>query len=308
MWRIIFQNFWFKLVAIIMALFLWFHVATEEVLEHTNTFLIEIFNISEHLILAEELPEQVDVTIRGKGKELLKFLLAEKKSLKIDAEEFKRGETKYIIKPEEIPLPEELELRVTEILFPQDLKIRLDHPMEKEVKVQPNIKILPAEGFEQVGALRYNPEEVVISGPRMWVRGLKVIHTQEKVIENVENPISDQVDLVLPEGHNLSLSSQKISFSVNIERTVERVIFNLPVRAIRIPERREIMLEPDSINVSISGAESVINQIGSDEITVTVNCAEAKRNETVKLPVLVKLPAKVELKHTEPDSVEVFMK
>ena len=288
-----------------MALLLWFHVATEEVLEHTSTFPLEIFNIPERLILAEELSEQVDVIIRGKGKELLKFLLSEKKSLKIDAKEFKRGETKYTIKPEEIPLPEELELRVTEILFPQDLKIRLDYPMEKKVEVQPNIKLLPAEGFEPVGELYYTPEEVVISGPRMWVRGIKEIHTQERVIEDAKEPVSDQVDLELPEGFNLSLSQQKINFSQNIEKTVERRFSYLPVELVNTPKQREVMLKPDSINVTISGAESVVNQISPDKIKVTVNCNEAKRNETVKLPVMVNLPTKVNLKIVEPDSVEV---
>jgi len=291
-----------------MALLLWFHVATDKMYEHNDTFPLEIFNIPERLILAEKLPGQVTVTIRGKGKELLKYLLAEKKSLRIDAEEFERGETKYIIKPGEIPLPEELELRVTEILSPEDLKIKLGFPTEKKVKVQPHIKILPAEGSEQVGELHYNPKEVVISGPRMWVRGLKVIHTQEKVIENAQEPVSDQVDLVLPEGYNLSLSPQTINFSQNIEKTMEREIFNLPVGLVNIPKREEIMLEPDSINVTISGAESVVNQISPDKIKVTINCAKAKRNETVKLPVLVKLLTKVELKKVEPDSVEVFMK
>lgn len=308
MWRIIFQNFWFKLVAIIMALFLWFHVATDRVYEHTDTFPLEIFNIPERLILAEELPEQVSVTIRGKGKELLKLLLAEKKSLKIDTQEFKKGETNYEIKPEQIPIPEGLELRVANILPPKNLKIRLDYPMEKKVKVQPNIKILPAEGFEQVGELHYNPKEVVISGPRMWVRGLKVIHTQEKVIEGAEVSISDQVDLALPEGYNLSLSPQAINFSQNIEKTMERRISNLPVKLVNIPKGREIILEPDNISITISGAESVVNQISPDKIKVTVDCAKAKKKETTKLPVLVKLSAKVELKKVEPDSVEVLIK
>ena len=291
-----------------MALFLWFHVATDKVYEHTDTFPLEIFNIPERLVLAEKIPEQIAVKIRGKGKELLKLLLAEKKSLKIDAQEFKRGETKYDIKPEQIPIPEGLELRAADILSPENLKIRLDYPMEKKVKVQLNIRILPAEGFEQVGDLHYDPKSVEISGPRMWVRGLKMIHTQEKVIEDAEEPISDQIDLVLPEGYNLSLSPQAINFSQNIEKTVERKIFNLPVGLINVPKRREIMLEPDSIDVTISGAESVVTQMSPDKIKVTVDCAKVKRNETVKLPVMVKLSAKVELQKVEPDSVEVLIK
>ena len=276
--------------------------------EHAERFPLEVLNFPERLILAEKLPEQVDVTIRGKGKELLKLLLAEKKSVKIDVHELKRGETEYVIKPEQVPIPEGLELRVADILSPDELKIRLDYPMEKKVRVQPNIKVLPAEGFEQASELHYNPKEVVISGPGMWVRSVMVIQTQEKVFENVQEPISDQVELVSPQGYNLSLSSKRIDFSVNIERTVEREIFNLPVGLVNIPQREAIMLEPDSINVTISGAESMVNQISPDKIKVTVDCAKTKRKETVKLPVLVELPPKVSLKKAEPDSIEVSIK
>jgi YbbR domain-containing protein len=307
MWRILFQSFWFKLVAIVMALLLWFHVATDKTYEYADTFPLEIANVPERLILAEELPEQVSVTIRGKGKELLKLLLTEKKSLTIDAQEFARGETDYEIEPEQIPIPEGLELRVTNVFPPHNLKIRLDYPMEKKVAVQPNIRILPAEGFQQAGEAHYNPTEITISGPRMWVRGINVIHTEEKVIADAKEAVSDQVDLVLPEGYNLSLSSLRVNFSQNIEKTLERQISYLPVQLTNAPRRGEVMVEPDSISVIVSGAESVVKEMGSDEIRVTVNCADARRKERVKLPVLVELPERINLKRVEPDSVEVLI-
>lgn len=308
MWRIIFQSFSFKLAAIVMALLLWFHVATDKVYEHSHTFPLEILDVPERLILAEEIPDHIDVKVRGRGKALLKLLLAEKKSIQIDAQEFKRGETDHSIEPERVPIPEGLELRVTGILPSENLKIWLDYSMEKELKVQPQVKVLPAGGFEKVGELHYNPDQVTISGPRMWVRDLKTISTQGIVMEDANEPVSDQVDLVLPEGYNLALSSSKINFSQNIERTVERTISRLPVELTNVPKRREITIQPDSVDVTISGAESMVQEIGAEQIKVTVNCAKAKRNETVMLPVEIKLPAKVNLKRAKPDSVEASMK
>lgn len=290
-----------------MALLLWFHVATDKTYEYSERFPLQILNVPEQLLLAEKLPQQVSVTIRGKGKELLKLMMAETKSVKIDAKEFTRGETDYVIKPEQIPIPEGLELRVTTVLPPKNLKIRLDYPMEKELGVQPNITVRPAEGFEQVGDLHYNPKEVSISGPRMWVRNLKVIHTEEKVIEGASQPISEQIDLILPEGYNLGLSEQKVNYSVNLERVVERRFFSLAVEAIRVPRRGEVMLEPDSISVTVSGVQSLISQMSPDSIRVTVDCAEASRKDTVHFPILVELPAQVKLIKTEPDSVAAFI-
>jgi YbbR domain-containing protein len=265
-------------------------------------------DVPERLILAEEIPDHIDVQVRGRGKALLKLLLAESRSIKIDAQEFKRGEMDYSIEPGQVPIPEGLDLRVTGILPSENLKVWLDYSMEKTLKVQPQVKVVAAEGFEKVGELHYNPDEVTISGPRMWVRDLKVIGTQEIVIEDADETVSDQVDLVLPEGYNLVLSSPKVNFSQNVERTVERRFSRLPVELTNVPKRREITIQPESIDLTISGAESVVQEIGTEQIGVTVDCANAKKDETVKLPVRVTLPAKVNLKRAEPDSVEASMK
>jgi YbbR domain-containing protein len=307
-WRIIFQSFSFKLAAILMALLLWFHVATDKVYEHGHTFPLEILNVPERLILAEEMPHQIEVKVRGKGKELLKLLLAEEKSVSIDAQEFKRGETDYSIAPEQVPIPEGLELRVTGILPSEKLKVWLDYSMEKNLKVKPDIQIVPAEGFDKVGDLHYNPQEVTISGPRMWVKDLQEISTRQITIEDADGPVSDQVDLVLPEGYNLLLSSPKVNFSQNVERIAERKISRLPVELTNVPRRREITIQPDSIDVTLSGAQSLLQEIGAGQLRVTVDCRNAKKDETVKLPVEVKLPAKVSLKQALPDSIKATMK
>lgn len=291
-----------------MALLLWFHVATDKTYEHSERFPLEISNIPEQLLLAEKLPQEVQVTIRGKGKELLKLIMGETKSVRIDAGEFTRGETDYVIRPEQIPLPEGLELRVTAVLPPKSLKIKLDYPMEKELKVQPNIKVLPAAGFEQVGELHYNPGEVLISGPRMWLRNLKVIGTEEKVIEDVRGPISDQIDLIMPEGYNVSLSEQKINYSVNVEKVVEKEFTGLPVEPVGVPRRAEVLLRPDSIGVTVSGVQSIIDQMSPESIRVTVDCTKASRKDTAKFPVAVELPAEVRLMRTKPDSIAVLIK
>ena len=305
MWRIIFQNFWYKLVALIMAMLLWFHVATDHVYETTRTFPLEIINIPPQLVLAEKLPSQVEVKIRGRGKEHLKLLLAEKKSLKIDAKLFKKGETDYLIKTQQIPIPEGLELEVTGIISPLDLKIKLDDLVGKKVGVKPRITIIPVAGLVQVGELRYSPKEVTVSGPQIWVAGLKEIVTEQKVMDNLGKDIKDQVDLLLPPGYNLHLSTQKINFSVEIQKSADRQISNIPVQLIHPPKYREIFLQPDSISIIITSAESLVNLISSDKITASIDVASIKRRESIKLPVQIDLPSGIRLKRTYPDSIEV---
>ena len=291
-----------------MAMLLWFHVATDHVYETTRTFPLEIINIPPQLVLAEKLPSQVEVKIRGRGKEHLKLLLAEKKSLKIDAKLFKIGETDYIIRPQQIPIPEGLELEVTGIISPQDLKIKLDDLVEKKVEVKPRITILPAAGLVQVGELRFSPKEVTVSGPKRWVANLKEIITEQKMMDNLGKNTKDQADMLLPPGYNLHLSTQKINFSVEIQKSADKEISSIPVQLIHPPKYREILLQPDSISIIITSAESLVNLISSDKITASIDGANIKRRENIKLPVQVELPTGITLKRTYPDSIEVMVK
>ena len=82
MWKFILRNFGFKIVAVVMALLLWFHVATEKVYEYTKSFPVEMSNVPEGLVLAREVPKEIQVKIQGKGKELLKLLLMEKRIIR----------------------------------------------------------------------------------------------------------------------------------------------------------------------------------------------------------------------------------
>jgi YbbR domain-containing protein len=308
MWKFIFENFGFKIVAVVMALLLWFHVATEKVYEYNRSFPVKIYNIPKGLILSEPVPEEVQVKIRGKGKELLKLLLMHKGELRIDIRNFKVGESDYTLNPEEIPIPEGLELKVEEIVSPKSIKINLDRLMEKKVPIHSQIIILPKEDYLQVGEVSLVPHEVVISGPTKLVKGIESIETEKKVLDGVTQPISDRIGLTSPQGYNLELSFKQASFRVDVQKAMEQKIPGVPVETVNLFGGRKIELEPESIDVVIFGGENVVDQLSPDQIKVTVNCARVKRNVETKLPPSVKLPSTVSLIRTEPDSLGVIIR
>jgi YbbR domain-containing protein len=308
MWKFIFENFGFKIAALVMALLLWFHVATEKVYEYTKSFPLTISNVPKGLILSEQVPKEVRVRIRGKGKGLLKLLLMEKEKLQIDTKNFKVGESDYTPKPEEIPIPEGLELKVEEILSPKSIKINLDRLTEKKVSIRSQITILPKEGYLQVGEVSLAPNEVAISGPIKLVRGIESIDTEKKVLEDVAEPISDRIGLTLPKGYNLDLSFKQVNFSANVQKAMEKEIPGVPVETINVPSGRMAKVQPDSIKVVILGGENLMNHLTKDQIKVTIDCGRVKRNVETKLKPLIKLPLMTSLVRTEPDSLVVTIR
>jgi hypothetical protein len=128
------------------------------------------------------------------------------------------------------------------------------------------------------------------------------------VVDNLGKNIKDQADLLLPPGYNLHLSTQRINFSVEIQKSADKEISSIPVQLIHPPKYRDIFLQPDSISIIITCAESLVNLIGSDKITASIDGANIKRRENIKLPVQVDLPSGIMLKRTYPDSIDVLVK
>jgi YbbR domain-containing protein len=308
MWKFILRNFGFKIVAVVMALLLWFHVATEKVYEYTKSFPVEMSNVPEGLVLAREVPKEVQVKIQGKGKELLKLLLMEKRILRIDIGDFRAGENNYDLKPEEIPMPEGLYLRVEEIESPKSIRINLDRLMEKKVPILSRITMVPEEGYIASGEVSLQPQEVSISGPRGFLRNITSIETEKRVLENVTEVVSDRIGLTPPEGYNVKLSFNEVNFSAGVQKAVGKEITGVPVEIVNLARGRKVEVRPESISVVVFGGENVVNRLTRDEIKVMVDCANAKRNEEAKLQPQVKLPPLVSLIRTEPDSLVVTIR
>ena len=308
MWKFILQNSGFKIVAVVMALLLWFHVATEKVYEYTKNFPVEMSNVPEGLVLAREVPKEVQVKIQGKGKELLKLLLMEKRILQIDIGDFRAGENNYDFKSEEIPMPEDLYLRVEEIESPKSIRVNLDRLIEKKVPIRSRITIVPEEGYIASSEVGLQPQEVTISGPRGFLRNITSIETEERVLENVTEVVSDRIALIPPEGHNVELSFNEVNFSAGVQKAVGKEITSVPVEIVNLARGRKVEVRPESISVVVFGGEEVVNQLTKDQIKVRVDCANAKRNEKAKLQPQVKLPPLVSLIRTEPDSLVVTIR
>jgi len=68
-----FDNLWVKLAAVVLAVLLWFHVATEKVYQHQYALPLTQVDIDENLVLTEPYPDSITVLVSASGKVLLRF-------------------------------------------------------------------------------------------------------------------------------------------------------------------------------------------------------------------------------------------
>jgi YbbR domain-containing protein len=70
----LFSNFGWKLIALLLAVVLWFHVATEKVYEKTFAVRIETIGLRNNLEVDDISPASSDVSVVATGKELLHLM------------------------------------------------------------------------------------------------------------------------------------------------------------------------------------------------------------------------------------------
>lgn len=301
MWRKLFENIWLKLGALFLALLLWFHVTTDRSYEHVFFYPLKMTNIPDNLIIYEELPEKIKVLVEGKGKSLIRLFLLEKEELKIDGSEFKAKEINYQIKPEQISLPSE-NLRVVEIVSPKKFKIKLDYLMKKKVNVTPQIVIQPTDDFLFSGEIKLQPPEVIVEGPRRFVRLINSVLTQPKVMEDVREPVSEIVDLVQPKGFNVKCQPQKVNFFANVQKGTKKEMM-VKITDLKSFSGRNVKITPDHVSLTLLGEEKRLSELTPQEIKVTLNLKNSKGK--YKCSPAIKLPPQIKLIDVIPDSVEV---
>ena len=301
MWKKLFENIWLKLGALFLALLLWFHVTTDRSYEQAFSYPLEITNIPDNLIMYEQIPKEAKVLVEGKGKTLVRLFLSQKETLRIDGSKFKAKENSYQIKPEQISLPSE-NLKVMEILSPKDLKIKLDYVMQRKVNVVSQIIIQPDEDFLLLEETRLQPEEVVVQGPRRFVRLVKSVLTEPKVLEGVRESVSQTVGLLRPEGFNVECQPEKVSFFVDVQKG-ERREMSVKISDSNRASGGKIKIIPDHVSLTLLGQRERLDMLTPEEVKATLPLKNTKGK--YKLSPKITLPSQVKLIQVTPDSVEV---
>ena len=87
-----------------------------------------------------------------------------------------------------------------------------------------------------------------------------------------------------------------------------RIFQTIPVRVLAAPgERRGIDVQPLTVDVTVHGQEQRIEQLLASDLFAYVNCTELVESTGYDLPVVVNLPAGLQLVKTEPSIVRVFV-
>lgn len=211
--RVVFRNFGIKILSLVLAVGLWYAVASDQPAELAVNVPIEFHNIPNNLeINSEHIPE-AQVRVRG-GSRLIHQFRGSDVHVEVDLANALPGERTVDLTARQVRQPRDLE--VVQVV-PGQFQLSLDTRATRTVEVRPRVTGKFASGL-RIAKIIAEPQTVTITGP----------HTR---VEAVEAASTDPIDA------SGVVTNQGFSTNVYVADPLIQVVHPVPVHVTVIMEK-----------------------------------------------------------------------
>ena len=254
-------------------------------------FPIEARNLNAQKTYLKEVPKYASVMLKGKGRDLFKaYILRNHAGFKLVldlegiSQEYEFILNQYFEKnPRKVVLPSSYKLSFLEVLYPNRIKISLDEIMTKNVPISSNISISLKDGYIQIGLMKFNPDSVVLVGPKVELAKIENVHTVKDTLIDLSYPFNGNLNLISP-GRLINCSQTKIKYFLDIQQISERIIVDIPVKVINKLKGIRVFPSPQTVSLTVIGGAFQISEIKPEDILVTVDFKTWSMNKSFYAP------------------------
>ncbi len=163
-WQALVQNFWWRVLALVVAVSIWAVVASEPELSTFTTVPVEYRNIPDNLEMSSQPAETVTLELRGPSGELRGFGENRQPFVELDLSDIAPGVHTFSIDRNDVRLVRGVRLVRA---FPSEVRIEFDRRLVRSIPV----KVRFTEG-SAVARYRVVPDKLAVVGPARHVQKL----------------------------------------------------------------------------------------------------------------------------------------
>lgn len=266
-----FRHLGLKVLAITLATVLWFTVAGEHVVERSLRVPLAVRNLSQSLEIVGDLPDTVDVRVRGSSAQLSRLDPGDVVAM-LDLTTARTGARLFHLRTDEVRAPYGIDVAQ---VMPPSISLSLEKSTRRSVPIVPATDGDPAPGFV-VGRISAEPSTVEVVGPESHVREVAAATTEPVEIDGKNERVRDVVTVGVGDS-SVRLVEQPLSATVVIEilpAPIERDVAGVPVRFRNLAAGLGApRITPAVVRVGIRGQREVLGRIRPDTIEAFVDLA-----------------------------------
>ncbi|MCO6500467.1 MAG: hypothetical protein J5I47_08840 [Vicingus serpentipes] len=283
------------------------------------TFNVNYQNTPKNKVILNELPQKIDIKIKGLGFDLLAYKLQLKQPIVTvnltTLKNFNRKEgtivtqtlsTKNFQPYISTQLGEHLDIQT---IFPDSIYFELDEKVEKLLLIVPKTTITYDQQYQLFGEMLLKPAVVNVSGPKSVLDTMRKIYTEELVLEGLNKTTTEA--LVFSSEYNkqqLTFNPQQVFIHIPIEKYTES-IKKVKLNAINVPENIVLKAIPGEIEVKFRVPLSKIAALENAVFSAEIDYQQINQEFNHKLKVnLTSYPDFIQSITLTPTKVEYILK
>ena len=286
-----FKNIAFPVGAFLLAMLLWLFVVSGDQYTMMLDLPIEARNLNSQKTYLEEVPGYASVILKGKGRDLFKSYILQNYSdiklvLDLDgiSQEYEFILNDYFEKnPRKVVIPPSHNVSFIEVVYPNRINIKLDEIMEKKVPIISNIRSLVKDGYLQIGNTQFEPDSLIIIGPKVELNKINEVHTAKDTLFNLSKSIRGTIDLI-SQNRLIKFSLRKINYFLDVQQISERIIVDIPVNVINKVRGIRVFPSPQTVSLTVVGGVNQIAEIEPNDISVIVDFKSWKLEKNFYIP------------------------
>lgn len=294
------------IAAFLFSVALWIYVSLSKSYSLDISIPLEI-KTGKSQAVTEDMPSSIDVTVRGKGWDLLSVLISKDLKYTLDLSKYKRDTkiaTEQLVS-ERINLKPDVSLVAID---PDTIDIEFDKILEKTVPVKNNIKVNLREGYGIVGTPKLTPDSIEISGAANVVSKIRYIPTEVRIFENVNAPLSGTIALKDTLPNSLRYGIKFVDFRYNIQLSAEKTIEDVLISVNGVPDDKEVLVIPPKISVSVRGGVDQLARIVPSDVSAMLEFDAIEEDTLGFIVPQIVIPEETTLLKSEPQKLQYIIK
>ncbi len=275
----------FRITSLALGFLIWAYLSggkQAKIVTKAYTIPVYFENIAEDAMLMENIFYEVNIQLRG-PEQLVRRINPDELYLSINLQDKNYGVHSIPLTEQMVHKPKDVQLVS---ITPNAIQFRVERKVSKPVAVRPVIVGQPADGFE-VHQTIVTPPAIQIEGPVSAFQDYDHVETEPIDVTGLNSSFSTQTFVLLKSQFLKILKESTVKVDVIIgEETKTRIMRGLPVDLMN--RTSKTWVNPDRINVVVTGPISYLEQLSRNQLKVEVDCNDlpARAEDYVLSPTI----------------------
>ncbi|NNK81773.1 MAG: YbbR-like domain-containing protein [Flavobacteriaceae bacterium] len=275
----------------------------------TLTYKLKPVNVPEEEVIIPDSLHKLDITVETYGFKFISYYF-KNPELKVDFNNLQKDKNAYLwIERKQLSsIVDQFDSKIKiKAINPDTIFFRYDVNAIKKVPVYLKETIDFASGFDVTNGFKIEPDSIKLIGAKQILDTIHEVFTKPFNLNNVNKPISETIDLDMPESFEvLKLSDKKVKVAAHVEKFTEGYL-DVPVIIMNVPEDTRVNFYPKTVTILFYTSLSNYKTIEESQFTIECDFKDISENNSFLTPKIVKQPKNLKNLRLETNKIEFIL-